>query len=295
MSLPIFDPQVPGTADRAAVPANQFQAAIDMIIANSTVTGRAIEPTPTTGRKEKIYCDKWVHEGTCAFTQRGCRYKHEMPFDKATQLSLGLNGLPNWFKRARDLKIHSGSDVLAHAVSPTAAPPQSSIPARRPATQLASPARVGAHGDWRARTRVGIGSGNDGSGKSLQCPVQLQVLTFRSQRVIMALSLVLAVVAKSRLLLDAAATHMICWAPWRTRTTTTRKPGPSSEQKPCIARLRSQQHLVRPHSTSWYTARCLTVIDTCSGHLGFFYDTVLFFLFFISTKAYSGLISLLAQ
>ncbi len=48
----------------------------------------------------KIYCDKWVHEGVCAFTQQGCKYKHEMPVDKATQHQLGLFlGYPMWWKR----------------------------------------------------------------------------------------------------------------------------------------------------------------------------------------------------
>lgn len=51
-------------------------------------------------KKNKIYCDKWVHEGICAFTQQGCRYKHEMPYDKATQRSLGLfHGLPPWWRK----------------------------------------------------------------------------------------------------------------------------------------------------------------------------------------------------
>ncbi|KAJ0165035.1 hypothetical protein CTA2_12553, partial [Colletotrichum tanaceti] len=56
--------------------------------------------TPTPPKKPKIYCDKWVHEGVCAFTQQGCKYKHEMPLDKATQNSLGLfHGLPAWWKK----------------------------------------------------------------------------------------------------------------------------------------------------------------------------------------------------
>ncbi|KAM5364029.1 hypothetical protein ACJZ2D_011708 [Fusarium nematophilum] len=50
-------------------------------------------------KKTKIYCDKWIHDGTCAFTQQGCKYKHEMPFDKATQHSLGLfHGFPKWWR-----------------------------------------------------------------------------------------------------------------------------------------------------------------------------------------------------
>ncbi|TLS24411.1 hypothetical protein PpBr36_08457 [Pyricularia pennisetigena] len=55
---------------------------------------------PTTPKRLKIYCDKWVHEGVCAFTQQGCKYKHEMPFDRETQKSLGLfHGLPSWWRK----------------------------------------------------------------------------------------------------------------------------------------------------------------------------------------------------
>ncbi|KAK3899878.1 hypothetical protein C8A05DRAFT_17762, partial [Staphylotrichum tortipilum] len=51
-------------------------------------------------QRMKIYCDKWVHEGVCAFTQQGCKYKHEMPSDRATQHALGLFlGYPAWWKR----------------------------------------------------------------------------------------------------------------------------------------------------------------------------------------------------
>ena len=51
-------------------------------------------------KKNKVYCDKWVHEGVCAFAQQGCRYKHEMPLDRQTQHLLGLyHGLPAWWKK----------------------------------------------------------------------------------------------------------------------------------------------------------------------------------------------------
>jgi len=63
-------------------------------------------PDDTPAKKEKIYCDKWVHEGVCAFTQQGCKYKHEMPLDKATQRELGLNnGLPAWYKRQQAVQL----------------------------------------------------------------------------------------------------------------------------------------------------------------------------------------------
>ncbi|RSL66910.1 hypothetical protein CEP54_003451 [Fusarium duplospermum] len=60
---------------------------------------RIVATSPAQQRRTKIYCDKWIHDGTCAFTQQGCKYKHEMPFDKATQQSLGLfHGFPKWWK-----------------------------------------------------------------------------------------------------------------------------------------------------------------------------------------------------
>lgn len=76
---------------------------IDSIVAQAGQSPVAPSKAP---RRQKIYCDKWIHEGVCAFTQLGCKYKHEMPMDKATQLSLGLNhGLPAWYKRAQAVQI----------------------------------------------------------------------------------------------------------------------------------------------------------------------------------------------
>ncbi|KAL2257819.1 hypothetical protein VTK26DRAFT_9129 [Humicola hyalothermophila] len=54
----------------------------------------------TRPKRLKVYCDKWVHDGVCAFTQQGCKFKHEMPRDTATQHQLGLfRGLPAWWKK----------------------------------------------------------------------------------------------------------------------------------------------------------------------------------------------------
>ncbi|KAK3945880.1 hypothetical protein QBC46DRAFT_336048 [Diplogelasinospora grovesii] len=78
-----------------------IQSHIDSIVAstpspNTSPTSLSMVPH----KRAKVYCDKWVHEGVCAFTQQGCKYKHEMPFDKATQHSLGLfHGLPAWWKK----------------------------------------------------------------------------------------------------------------------------------------------------------------------------------------------------
>lgn len=83
---------------------------IDSILAN------AVLKSPP--RREKIYCDKWIHEGTCAFTQMGCKYKHIMPTDKATQVALGLNhGFPNWYRRVHQDKCN-GAPGAPPAVMP---------------------------------------------------------------------------------------------------------------------------------------------------------------------------------
>src|SRR5690349_3432924 len=80
--------------------------AIDAIVAQSSMSS-----PPSRApffKREKIYCDKWIHEGVCAFTQMGCKYKHEMPMDRATQQTLGLNhGLPNWYRRAYGVNLSS--------------------------------------------------------------------------------------------------------------------------------------------------------------------------------------------
>jgi len=49
-------------------------------------------------KRDKVYCDKWVHEGICAFTQQGCRFKHEMPVDAEGLRNVGLfHGPPSWW------------------------------------------------------------------------------------------------------------------------------------------------------------------------------------------------------
>jgi hypothetical protein len=88
---------------------------IDSIIASASTTSVSSQPR----RREKIYCDKWIHEGVCAFTQMGCKYKHEMPMDKVTQVSLGLNhGVPNWYRRAYGVSLHPATPPVTAAPLP---------------------------------------------------------------------------------------------------------------------------------------------------------------------------------
>ncbi|KAL8393060.1 hypothetical protein RB599_005539 [Gaeumannomyces hyphopodioides] len=82
-------PLVAPTAVAKVIPAKDSR--IDDIVASQPESKK---------KKVKVYCDKWVHDGVCAFTQQGCRYKHEMPYDRATQVSLGLfQGFPSWWRR----------------------------------------------------------------------------------------------------------------------------------------------------------------------------------------------------
>ncbi|KAJ8129507.1 hypothetical protein O1611_g4125 [Lasiodiplodia mahajangana] len=93
------------------LPADTIQSRIDNIVAATPPTPSHLPGHPGGGsgtagsgplgqRRPKIFCDKWVHEGVCAFTQQGCKYKHEMPSDKFTQHQLGLfHGYPQWWKK----------------------------------------------------------------------------------------------------------------------------------------------------------------------------------------------------
>ena len=49
---------------------------------------------------KKKYCINWIWRGECAYTQVGCRYKHEIPLDKETQEKIGMRGIPEWFKES---------------------------------------------------------------------------------------------------------------------------------------------------------------------------------------------------
>ncbi|EQB56559.1 hypothetical protein CGLO_03426 [Colletotrichum gloeosporioides Cg-14] len=119
-----------------------LQKRIDHIVASS----------PAPPKKPKIYCDKWVHEGVCAFTQQGCKYKHEMPLDKATQHSLGLfHGLPTWWKkqqaelqRQQQQQEASGTETFYDTRQPQLGALPSPIKSEK---DLSSPAR--ASQSWR--------------------------------------------------------------------------------------------------------------------------------------------------
>jgi hypothetical protein len=98
-------PSVIGTGRPYSQSTDAVQSKIDSIVAK-------LPPAPK--KREKIYCDKWIHDGVCAFAQQGCRYKHEMPMDKATQHSIGLyNGLPKWYKEKYAVELRGNLPSLS--------------------------------------------------------------------------------------------------------------------------------------------------------------------------------------
>ena len=132
-------------------------------------------------RREKVYCDKWLHDGICAFTQMGCRYKHEMPLDKETQVKLGLNhGLPAWYKRLRAVDLRGPS----RASLPAPPPPPPQIQSVSASYNNTTGGGFGLNSNWRARDQVAVASQSlpgdayqlhDPNGKSLLPSISLLI------------------------------------------------------------------------------------------------------------------------
>jgi hypothetical protein len=102
-------PSVIGTGRPSSRSSDAVQSTIDNIVAN-------LPSAPK--KREKVYCDKWLHEGVCAFAQQGCRYKHDMPMDKATQHAVGLfNGLPKWYKEKYTVELRGKSPPALSTLS----------------------------------------------------------------------------------------------------------------------------------------------------------------------------------
>ncbi|KAM0254723.1 hypothetical protein ACHAQJ_006504 [Trichoderma viride] len=82
---------------------------------------RIVATIPSTPKRNKVYCDMWIHEGRCAFTQTGCKFKHEMPLDEESQKALGLfQGLPAWFKKQQEeSNMRTARESSSSEASPT--------------------------------------------------------------------------------------------------------------------------------------------------------------------------------
>ncbi|UKZ62080.1 uncharacterized protein TrAtP1_003338 [Trichoderma atroviride] len=91
---------------------------------------RIVATNPNVHKRNKVYCDMWIHEGRCAFTQTGCKFKHEMPLDEETQRTLGLfQGLPSWFKKQQEesaMRTARESSSSSCEASPTTSSSRSS-------------------------------------------------------------------------------------------------------------------------------------------------------------------------
>ncbi|KAL7799033.1 hypothetical protein V8C37DRAFT_407464 [Trichoderma ceciliae] len=85
---------------------------------------RIVATSPSTPKRNKVYCDMWIHEGRCAFTQTGCKFKHEMPLDEGSQKALGLfQGLPAWYKKQQEeLGMWTSRESSGSDASPTDSP-----------------------------------------------------------------------------------------------------------------------------------------------------------------------------
>ncbi|KAF2432681.1 hypothetical protein EJ08DRAFT_108505 [Tothia fuscella] len=53
---------------------------------------KSIAPT-----RKKTHCDKWIQTGTCAFSQQGCIFKHEMPDPQTLGKWFGSTSIPIWY------------------------------------------------------------------------------------------------------------------------------------------------------------------------------------------------------
>ena len=96
-----FHEQAPGSSQASFGPG--LHASKDEILSvPQKHAGHIAAMSIPNSKRTKVYCDKWIHEGVCAFTQQGCKFKHEMPPDEQTQRSLGLfQGLPSWWRKCQ--------------------------------------------------------------------------------------------------------------------------------------------------------------------------------------------------
>jgi hypothetical protein len=142
-----------------------------------------------------------VHEGICAFEQQGCRYLHDMPSDKATQVALGLfQGYPAWWKKHQaDLQRqraapvgtpqveakpqqpqpqqqqhgHYGTPSIPRAVLPASA--KEALADSEPDTPT-TPVRPGR--GWRRDTPGSVVVGSGGSGQANRRAGELELTSF---------------------------------------------------------------------------------------------------------------------
>ncbi|KAI1610074.1 hypothetical protein EDD36DRAFT_63458 [Exophiala viscosa] len=87
------NPSATTSPEPAAVPAWRKNAAPEDVKPPTSV--------PITG--QKVYCSYWLRKGECDFAQQGCIYKHEMPTDLETLLTVGFTDIPLWYRQRHGL------------------------------------------------------------------------------------------------------------------------------------------------------------------------------------------------
>lgn len=94
---PSYDPPDIPIRDRTSksVPATTSEKPpINAFPSSRPLPPSGVEPDET--RKE--FCSYWIRTGECAFTQQGCKYKHEMPPDRITlKRVFGIDQWPKWW------------------------------------------------------------------------------------------------------------------------------------------------------------------------------------------------------
>lgn len=109
------NPSASTSPEPAAVPAWRKHATAEEVKPPTTV--------PVTGKK--VYCSYWVRKGECDFAQQGCIYKHEMPTDLETLLTVGFTDIPLWYRQRHglgSLLVENGQSKPSFGVvDPTAA------------------------------------------------------------------------------------------------------------------------------------------------------------------------------
>ncbi|KIV82993.1 hypothetical protein PV11_05055 [Exophiala sideris] len=87
------NPSASTSPEPAAIPAWRKDATPEEVKPPTSV--------PVTG--QKVYCSYWLRKGECDFAQQGCIYKHEMPTDLATLLTVGFTDIPLWYRQRHGL------------------------------------------------------------------------------------------------------------------------------------------------------------------------------------------------
>ncbi|KAK5193776.1 hypothetical protein LTR99_005995 [Exophiala xenobiotica] len=157
-----------------------------------------IKPPTTTGQEpganipltgKKVYCSYWLRKGECDFAQQGCIYKHEMPTDLETLLTVGFTDIPLWYRQRYglgSLLVEGGRNNPSYGLgdrnvprSPAPASAPAHVPARK--FQVGDNAKRMVHNQLGVRSysprggRYGGGGGRGGHGQRCEVDLRAQI------------------------------------------------------------------------------------------------------------------------